>query len=256
MKIGNDIILLGESEIKNVKFEAVATLPITENFVGRMVDYTGTGNNGAGIYYCTNATGSGTWVKLPNWNDIAALLESVDALVFKGALPTDHFPAANAGWTYKVTTAGTVDGVVLQVGDTAICTVDSTPSTTPANWLILQTNVDQATTTTLGLVKLATDAETIAKTNTEKAVTPSNLATFARTKDVDFLIADWVGASKPYTFTILATTHLLGTTRKLQVKVYEADGTEIIVDVTITATGDITLTSKAKFDGYVVITGI
>ncbi len=60
-------------------------------------------------------------------------------------------PAANKGDTYKVTTAGYVNGVAVEVGDMMICNTDSTAeatastfSTIKANWDIIQANIDGA----------------------------------------------------------------------------------------------------------------
>jgi len=86
------------------------------------------------------------------------LLATNDAMIFKGALDggassTTYTPAAERGWTYKVTTAGLINGESVEVGDVLICTVDSTAaatssnvSTVKANWIIVQTNIDGAVT--------------------------------------------------------------------------------------------------------------
>ena len=78
-----------------------------------------------------------------------------DAMVFKGTVagtsssPGGYTVAANRGDTYKVSTAGYVNGVKVEVGDTFICTTDNTAaatssnySTVQANWIVLQTNID------------------------------------------------------------------------------------------------------------------
>ena len=95
---------------------------------------------------------------------IAAGFSANDAMMFKGGvasnseLPTKQF---SAGWTYKVTAAGTYAGQACSVGDTIICIKDNqtdtavTPSST--HWMVLQANVEAATASTLGLVKLATN---------------------------------------------------------------------------------------------------
>jgi hypothetical protein len=65
-----------------------------------------------------------------------------------------------------------------------VCKTDSTASwdqaTVGSNWFILETNREQATDTTLGLVELATVAESEAKTDTVRSVTPAGLSTFTR----------------------------------------------------------------------------
>lgn len=80
-------------------------------------------------------------------------LAYADAMVFKGtigaagdsptvtALPDTH----NAGWTYKVITAGTYAGYTCEVGDMIICVKDGTAASN-ADWTVVQTNIDGAVT--------------------------------------------------------------------------------------------------------------
>jgi hypothetical protein len=69
-------------------------------------------------------------------------------MIFKGtigtggtvtALPASH----NAGWTYRVITAGTYAGIVCEVGDLIICTTDGTAASN-SHWTVAQTNIDGA----------------------------------------------------------------------------------------------------------------
>ncbi len=90
--------------------------------------------------------------------EIASKMGESDAMVYKGTIAggsTSGYgaltPAANKGWTYKVTTAGKIDGVAVEVGDMLICNTDSTAaatasnySTIKANWDFIQTNIDGA----------------------------------------------------------------------------------------------------------------
>lgn len=88
--------------------------------------------------------------------EIAAKMGESDAMVYKGTLAggsTGAYgaltPAANKGYTYKVTTAGLIDGVRVEVGDMLICNTDNTAaatannySTIAANWDFIQGNQD------------------------------------------------------------------------------------------------------------------
>lgn len=78
-----------------------------------------------------------------------------DAMIFKGILngaaSTSYTPAADRGHTYKVATAGKINGINVEVGDILICTNDSTAAATSSNvntiknnWVIVQTNLDGA----------------------------------------------------------------------------------------------------------------
>ena len=83
-------------------------------------------------------------------------MAEADAMIYKGALDggsTGDYgaltPAASKGWSYKVTTAGKIDGKPVEVGDMLICNTDSTPAatasnytTTVANWDFVQGNLD------------------------------------------------------------------------------------------------------------------
>ena len=81
------------------------------------------------------------------------LLSAADALVFKGTIgangtinttanPAQTLPATHeAGWTYKVITAGTYAGQVCEIGDLIICTHDSTTAS-DSDWTVVQTNED------------------------------------------------------------------------------------------------------------------
>jgi hypothetical protein len=84
------------------------------------------------------------------------LLDANNAMQYKGVIDCSanpNYPAASAGWTYKVSVAGKIggaSGINVEVGDTLICLVDSSASNTQAlvgaNWNILQTNIDGAVT--------------------------------------------------------------------------------------------------------------
>ena len=80
-------------------------------------------------------------------------LSYADAMIFKGtigaagdsptvtSLPNTH----NAGWTYKVITAGTYASKTCEVGDLIICVKDGTAAA-DADWTVVQTNIDGAVT--------------------------------------------------------------------------------------------------------------
>jgi hypothetical protein len=91
-------------------------------------------------------------------SEIAARLASTDAMVYKGAIDAStnpNYPAADAGWTYRISVAGKIGGASgpnVEVGDMIISHVDSSASGTQAavgaNWDIIQTNVDGVVTLT------------------------------------------------------------------------------------------------------------
>jgi len=84
------------------------------------------------------------------------VVAATDAMVFKGVIDCSanpNYPAADRGWTYKVSVAGKIggaSGLSVEVGDTAMCLTDGTASgdqaTVGANWNIVQANLVGAVT--------------------------------------------------------------------------------------------------------------
>lgn len=85
------------------------------------------------------------------------LLAEADAMLYKGTISGSTASAsyggltvaADKGHTYKVTAAGKVNGIAVEVGDMLICNTDGTAaatssnySTIAANWDYVQTNLD------------------------------------------------------------------------------------------------------------------
>ena len=107
-----------------------------------------------------------------------------DAMLYKGTLdgastsPGSYTPAADAGHTYKVATAGYINGQPVEVGDLMICTTDSTVAATSSNyntiktkWNIINTNVDGAifkSTNSLSSNYVLTTDGTTGKVKTER----------------------------------------------------------------------------------------
>lgn len=82
------------------------------------------------------------------------LIAAADVMVFKGVIDCSanpNYPAADAGWTYRVSVAGKIggaSGLQVEAGDLLLCLADSTASgnqaTVGASWSVAQTNVDGA----------------------------------------------------------------------------------------------------------------
>ena len=95
-----------------------------------------------------------------------------------GSFPVGSSPVAGtkAGDYWYVSVAGTVNSVAFNVGDVIIAKINAASTSLATDWIQLEVNRDQATTTVLGLVFLATNAETQTGTDTNKAVTPASLS--------------------------------------------------------------------------------
>lgn len=80
---------------------------------------------------------------------VHSLFRANDAMIFKGVINSNsNLPATHdAGWTYKVGTAGTYAGQKCEVGDLIICVTDGT-ATNNAHWSVIQNNIDGAVTST------------------------------------------------------------------------------------------------------------
>ncbi len=84
------------------------------------------------------------------------LIAANDAMVFKGVIDCStnpNYPAADRGWTYKVSVAGKIGGASgadVEIGDTLMCLTDGTASgnqaTVGAQWNIVQANLVGAVT--------------------------------------------------------------------------------------------------------------
>lgn len=82
--------------------------------------------------------------------EVDSRLAANDAMIFKGTLGTGGtvtaLPAThNAGWAYKVITAGSYAGKTCEIGDLVICITDGT-SANNDHWTVVQTNIDGAVT--------------------------------------------------------------------------------------------------------------
>lgn len=85
---------------------------------------------------------------------VDGIVAAQDAMVFKGAQDCSanpNYPAADRGWTYRVSVAGKIggsSGVVVEAGDIFMCLDDGTSSgnqaTVGASWTVIQTNIDGA----------------------------------------------------------------------------------------------------------------
>ena len=142
-------IQIAESQVTNLTGDLNAKAPIASP------TFTGTPNAP------TAATGTDTTqiatTAFVN-AEIAAKMSESDAMTYKGTLAggsTGDYgaltPAASKGDTYKVTAAGKIDGVVVEIGDMLICNTDSTAAATANNyatiaakWDFIQTNIDGA----------------------------------------------------------------------------------------------------------------
>lgn len=178
-------IKVADNAITFAKMQDIATLTV----IGRVTASSGDPESITVITDLANASST-------NLATSSAIKTYVDNIVaglgnlegsFAAATQTNFPTGSNGGGTKKgdywyVTTAGTVQGVTLNIGDVLIANKDSASTTLSSDWIFLESNRDQATTTVLGVVRLATTAEAQALTNTVAALTPATLATVTATE--------------------------------------------------------------------------
>lgn len=138
-----------DAQIKKLASVTSGNIPFWNGTTGDLLA------NGYGVE--TVLTGSS--VNLPRADAVKTYVDNMitsgiatnDAMIFKGAIDCStnpNYPAADRGWTYKVSVAGKIGGAsgpVVEVNDTLICTTDGTSAgnhaTVGSNWTILQTNI-------------------------------------------------------------------------------------------------------------------
>ena len=155
-----------------------------------------------------------------------------------GSFPTGSTPVAGTkkGDYWYVSVAGTTGGVAFNVGDVIIAKVDGASTSLASDWIQLEVNRDQATESTLGVIKLATQTQTNTGTDDTTAVTPLKLKTLLDSRVGGYAANIGNGAA-----TSFAVSHNLGT---VDVIVMLKDNTtleEVLADVVITDANTVTV---------------
>lgn len=186
-KLANSSVSSVKITDKNVTFAKINDIP-TMTVIGRVA--AGTGVSSAITIINDNDLVGASGTTLVTSGAIKAYVDgriaSIGTLIGGFAAGSSaNFPGdsnTKKGDYWYVTTAGTVQGVVLQVGDVVIANQANPTPTNSAHYLIIEGNRDQATTTVLGLVMLATNTEVQAGSNNTKAITPAGLASRTATE--------------------------------------------------------------------------
>lgn len=90
------------------------------------------------------------WKQIATTDYVSQAFSANDAMIFKGTIGTGGTVTAlpdvhQAGWTYRVITAGTYAGHKCEIGDLIICIYDDIAANN-AHWTVAQTNIDGAVT--------------------------------------------------------------------------------------------------------------
>ena len=166
---------------KNITFAKINDIP-TMTVIGRTA--AGTGVSSAIPIINTNDLSGANGTSLVTSGAVKAYVDA--SIAGLGKLIGGYDAAANTNFPggantkkadfWYVTVAGSIQGVPFQVGDVIVANKDNPSNTNANDYIFLQTNADQATTTILGMVMLATNAEVQAGTNNTKAITPAGLS--------------------------------------------------------------------------------
>lgn len=164
-----------------ISFAKIQNIP-TMTVIGRVAG--GTGVSAAIPILDEDDMASDSATSLATQQSIKAYVDATVGAIGKliggfDASTATNFPGTSTtikGDYWYVTVAGVVQGVSFNVGDVIIANKNNPSTTTAGDYIFLETNRDQATTTTLGVIMLATSAEVNAGTNNTKAVTPQTLA--------------------------------------------------------------------------------
>lgn len=165
-----------------------------------------------------------------------------------------NFPASVGGTKkgdyWYVTSAGTVQGVIFNIGDVLIATIDSASTTSAADWIFLESNRDQATETVKGVAEIATNAEVTAGTDDERIVTPLKLKTYLDNRTGGY--ASNVGNASATSFLV---NHALNASDVL-VQIKDNTSLELVIaDIAITDANNVTVSfaSAPALSAYRVI---
>ncbi len=156
-----------------------------------------------------------------------------------------NYPAATKGDAYYVTVAGRIgggSGPLVNSGDMIIAVNDNPGGDEAAvgnDWIIVEHNIDQATETTAGIIRIATQAEADAGVDDSTAITPLKLATILANYETGTGYAADVGLGDgTKTFIV---THNLGTT-DVQVQIKDNTNLDLVeADVVITDANNVTV---------------
>lgn len=230
---------LADANVTFAKIQNIATMTV----IGRVAAGSGVASEIAVINDATMASASAT--NIPTAGSIKSYVDNRIASLGNleggfAAGSSANFPAAaggtKAGDYWYVTSAGTVQGVILNIGDVLIAAIDAASPTDASNWIFVESNRDQATETVKGVAEIATQSETNAGTDDERIVTPLKLKTLLDARVGGFAANIGNGSATSY-----ALSHGLAT---IDVIVMLKDNTtleEVFADITITDANTVTV---------------
>ena len=236
-------VKIADANVTFAKIQNIATMTV----IGRVAAGSGVASEISIIDDSTFATASAS--NLATAGSIKAYVDSRVAAIGNleggfAAGSATNFPTGSGGTKkgdyWYVTSAGTVQGVILNIGDVLIASIDNASTTSAADWIFLESNRDQATETVKGVAEIATQAEVNTGTDDERIVTPLKLKTYIDNRTGGY--AANIGNASATSFTV---SHSLNAT---DVVVQLKDNTTlelVIADVVITDANNVTVSFAA-----------
>mgnify|MGYP001254096871 CR=1 FL=1 len=279
MKFANDLDLLKSAQLVNALLHKAATASIDSALsVEGQIGYDTTLDvikyfDGSSVQTLlrladvlndnTLGGGSASTTKPPSQSSVKSYVDAALTGVSTGlnAYPTlfdaaaaSTFPSDyTAGKWYRVTTAGTVLGVVLEVGDTIYPTQTSPSASNASHWYVAQANVGEASNSVFGFIKTATLSELQSNDSgaANKAITVSALNSFFASRPIPRSYVETVNLTNG----TVGITHNLGT-QNWHIEMTDASG-KVAADATPNGNNAINIASKVALSSVkVVITGI
>lgn len=162
------------------------------------------------------------------------------------ATANPDYPAALVGDAYYIVNNGRIgggSGPLVKSGDLIIAVNNNAGGADTVvgdDWIIIERNIDYATETVAGYVRLATSAEVVTGTVTDAAVTPSGLASWWAAQDTSYSFSANVGLGDATK--IFVVNHALGTV-DVQVQVKDNTTNELVEpNIQITNANSVTVT--------------
>ncbi len=178
---GHNLDLLGVAQLLNARIHNVTDAQETA-----LAGTLGAANDGLAIW---NVSGAQKVLKV--WDGTQFVQQAIEVagdVIFRGVLAAVDYNQLDGSYTtgpanrvsgseYVIGEAGTldIDGVTTYVPSASVEVGDRILFTAPDTVYVIQRNDEEATETTLGNVRLATQAEVLTGTQATEAVTPATL---------------------------------------------------------------------------------
>lgn len=146
------------------------------------------------------------------------------------------------GNTFTVTASGNFFTEAVQVGDMLIAEVDD--PTTLADWTVVNKNIPDivdASTTSKGIIEIATQTEVNAGTDSQRAVTPDTLSTYVEAYVTDNTLSKSEIVIGDGSTTSYVVTHNVGSEPLIQVYENASPFAEVIPDIELTSSNTATI---------------